>query len=197
MAASNYITSIVDDGTLPDTSGCLVQANSDAYSYVKIDPSHQWVDNQITGTIWAGGYHAPSSSLTSYSKFALSEKHKVYKIFSSLMNTYRKDKRKFEIRVNDNYSIGNSSIRISMEHNPISITFFNKKENQTEVICSIGDSQNEVLAECVSKFIEKHAEEFMYFAEEELKKDLKEFAKKERGRLEESMEYVDMIKDME
>ena len=194
----NYTVGIVDNGTLPDTSGSFVQANGVlSNNYVTIDPSRQWVDNTIAGTIWPGGYHTPSSSLTSYSKFALSEKHKVYKIFSSLMKTYKKNKKNFEIRVNDEYAIGGGNIRIQMQNQPIHITFFNKKEGKTETICSIGESQNEVLAGCVGKFIEKNAEEFMYFVEEELKKDLKEFAEKERGRLEESMEYIDMIKNME
>lgn len=156
-------------------------------------------DRFDTGTI-AGqlpGYHTtrPAYNIIN-GRFALMEKHKVYKKFSSLMNNYRKNKKEYEINVHDYFVMGSDIIQIKLD-TPISISFINKKTNSQEKICKLGDYSNDVLSSCVAKFLDEHSEEFMELIEEELKKDMKEFAKQESKRMKESMELVDIIQDIE
>ena len=205
----NYTVGVVDDGTLPDIDGTipagtvltLPDSNNVTKSYYVANNSfgNSVVCDRFDGDTITGqlpGYLTVRSTDCFSVRYALMEKHKVYKKFSSFMNEYRKHKRDYEIKIHDYFVMGNEVIQIKI-NTPISITFMNKKENKTEKICSLGDYSNDLLATCVTKFLDRHGEEFMELIEEELKKDVKEYARQEGERMKESMELVDIIKNME
>lgn len=190
------------DGSIPEGSVITFDNSDNSKSYYVAKNSFgnslvcdRFDTDAITGQL--PGYHTIRPASDSISgRFALMEKHKVYKKFSSLMNNYRKNKKEYEIKVYDYFVMGNDIIQIKL-NTPISISFINKKTNSQEKICNLGDYSNDVISSCVTKFLDKHSEEFMELIEEELKKDMKEFAKQESQRMKENMELVDIIQDVE
>ena len=190
------------DGSIPEGSVVALTNSDNSKSYYVANNNFgnsivcdRFDTDTITGQL--PGYHTIRPGSDSISgRFALMEKHKVYKKFSSLMDNYRKNKKVYEIKVYDYFVMGNDIIQIKL-NTPISISFINKKTNSQEKICSLGDYSNDVISSCVTKFLDKHSEEFMELIEEELKKDMKEFAKQEKERMKENMELVDIIQDVE
>ena len=199
---------IANNGTLPDVDGTIPEGTIVTLADPSANKTYYVANNSFGNSIVCDrfdsdtisgqlpGYHTVRSTDCFSARYALMEKHKVYKKFSSFMNEYRKHKRDYEIKIHDYFVMGNEVIQIKI-NTPISITFMNKKENKTEKICSLGDFSNDLLSTCVTKFLDKHGEEFMELIEEELKKDVKEYARQEGERMKESLELVDIIKNME
>ena len=200
---TGQIGTVVDDGTLPNTTGSLttdgiaaaVKSNNyvtftdncinnlDASSRVIIDPG-------------LSGYHTcitPSSYNIPYS---LMDRHKTYKLINSFMSEYRKHKRKYKINITEWSNYANNSI-IDMHTNiTLHVQLVNKDNNQTEPIEKISQYASPIIENCIMNFLCEHAEELMEKIEEATKKDVVEFAKQEGKKMKESLELVEIIQKL-
>lgn len=194
---TGQIGTIVDDGTIPDTTGSIV-VNRNSYVTAVGTSASNSIDAGIHA--YAGpslGYHSPVYT----NPYNLQERHKTYKILSSVMSEYKKHKNLYNIIIsggssNNLYMIPNEAITIKMSSS-FGISFFNNKENKNENIGRISENASEVLQDCIVEFLQKHAEEFMELVVENVKKDVIKYAKQEGDRIKDQLEFVEMIEKME
>ena len=93
------------DGSIPEGSVVALTNSDNSKSYYVANKNFgnsiicdRFDSDAITGQL--PGYHTVRPGFDSISgRFALMEKHKVYKKFSSLMDNYRKNKKVYEIKV--------------------------------------------------------------------------------------------------
>lgn len=192
---TGQIGTIVDDGTIPDTTGSIAVNRN---SYVTAVGTSNSIDAGIHAYAGSGfGYHSPVYT----NPYDLQERHKTYKILSSVMSEYKKHKSLYNIIIsggssNNLYMIPNEAITIKMGTS-FGISFFNNKENKNENIGRISENASEVLQDCIVEFLQKHAEEFMELVVNNVKKDVIQHAKQESEKIKDQLEFVEMIKDME
>lgn len=197
---TGQIGTIVDDGTIPNTTGSIVVNRNNYVTAVGTSASNSIDAGSLAyPTVHDFGYH---SSIPTYNNpYDLQERHKTYKILSSVMSEYKKHKSLYNIifsggSSNNLYMIPNEAITIKM-NTSLGISFFNIKENKTENIGRISENASEVLQDCIVEFLQKHAEEFMELVVDNVKKDVIQHAKQESEKIKDQLEFVEMIKDME
>lgn len=197
---TGQIGTIVDDGTIPNTTGSIVVNRNNYVTAVGTSASNSIDAGSLAyPTVHDFGYH---SSIPTYNNpYDLQERHKTYKILSSVMSEYKKHKNLYNIifsggSSNNLYMIPNEAITIKM-NTSLGISFFNIKENKTENIGRISENASEVLQDCIVEFLQKHAEEFMELVVDNVKKDVIQHAKQESEKIKDQLEFVEMIKDME
>lgn len=193
---TGQIVRVEDDGTIPNTNGNVaLGCNNKIYTTA--------VDNSIAAGSIIGscdfGYHTAMPTYTS--PYDLQERHKTYKILSSVMSEYKKHKKWYDITIcggssNNIYLIPNEAITIKI-NTSLGISFFNNKENKIENVGRISEQSSEILQDCIVEFLQKHAEEFMELVVENVKKDVIKYAKQEGDRIKDQLEFVEMIEKME
>ena len=194
---TGQIGTIVDDGTIPDTTGSIVVNRNNYVTAVGTSASNS-IDAGIHAYAGSGfGYHSPVYT----NPYNLQERHKTYKILNSVMSEYKKHKKWYDINIcggssNNVYLIPNEAITIKM-NTSLGISFFNTKENKVENVGRISEQSSEVLQDCIVEFLQKHAEEFMELVVENVKKDVVQYAKQEGDRIKDQLEFVEMIEKME
>lgn len=197
---TGQIGTIVDDGTIPDTTGSIV-VNRNSYVTATGTSASNSIDasSLVCPSVHDFGYH---SSIPTYNNpYDLQERHKTYKILSSVMSEYKKHKNWYNIMIfggssSNLYMIPNEAITIKM-NTGLGISFFNNKENKNENIGRISKNASDVLQNCIVEFLQKHAEEFMELVVDNVKKDVIQHAKQESEKIKDQLEFVEMIKDME
>ena len=187
---TGQIGTIVDDGTIPDTTGSIAVNRNNYVSAVG-------TSSMISSPEF--GYHTTIPTYTN--PYNLEERHKTYKILNSVMSEYKKHKKWYDIRIcggssNNIYMIPNEAITIKM-NTSLGISFFNTKENKVENVGRISEQSSEILQDCIVEFLQKHAEEFMELVVENVKKDVIKYAKQEGDRIKGQLEFVEMIEKME
>lgn len=192
---TGQIGTIVDDVTIPDTTGSIAVNRN---NYVTAVGTSNSIDAGIHAYAGSGfGYHSPVYT----NPYDLQERHKTYKILSSVMYQYKKHKHQYNINIcggspNNIYMIPNEAITIKMDTN-LGISFFNNKENKVENIGRISEGASGILQDCIVEFLQKHAEEFMELVVENVKKDVVQYAKQESAKIKDQLEFVEMIEKME
>lgn len=197
---TGQIGTIVDDGTIPDTTGSIVVNRNNYVTAAGTSASNSIDASSLTyPSVHDFGYHTVMPTYTN--PYNLQERHKTYKILNSVMSEYKKHKKWYDIKIcggssNNVYLIPNEAITIKM-NTSLGISFFNTKENKNENVGRISEQSSEVLQDCIVEFLQKHAEEFMELVVENVKKDVVQYAKQEGDRIKDQLEFVEMIEKME
>lgn len=194
---TGQIGTIVDDGTIPDTTGSIA-VNRNSYVTAVGTSASNSIDAGMC--VYSGpsfGYHTGAYT----TPYDLQERHKTYKILSSVMYQYKKHKRQYDINIcggspNNIYMIPNEAITIKLDTS-LGISFFNNKENKVENVGRISEGASGILQDCIVEFLQKHAEEFMELVVENVKKDVVQYAKQESAKIKDQLEFVEMIEKME
>lgn len=187
--------------TIPNTDGSIVVDNS-----LIASPSIQSVVGrtsspfvyQSSDRVWTVDGTLPQQHSTSIpiDDYNVLAKNKVYKIIKSLMNFYRKNKKDYKINFDNYYRIGGNFLTIKPT-GAIQIDIISEKDNdpiKTEPIPQIIDS---ILNDCVVKFLNSHAEEFMELVESEVKADLIKSAKEKKDYMKDELDLIGDIIKME
>jgi len=194
---TGQIGTIVDDGTIPDTTGSIT-VNRNSYVTAVGTSASNSIDAGIHAYAGSGfGYRSPVYT----NPYNLEERHKTYKILNSVMSEYKKHKKWYDINIcggspNNIYMIPNEAITIKLETS-LGISFFNNKENKVENVGRISEGASGILQDCIVEFLQKHAEEFMDLVVDNVKKDVIKYAKQEGDRIKDQLEFVEMIEKME
>lgn len=176
---------------IPNTNGTIGAIAVDN----SIDASGSW--GQITGDcggpIYATGYQSSSTRIENV--YSLQERHKTYKIISATISEYKKNKKNYTLGVGNYYSycISKESGLSFKINTTIDITLFNKTEQRTEKICNVSQYASPIFENCVMKFLNDHAEEFLELLESETKKDVINFAKEEGQKLKDQLEFIEEL----